>query len=163
MVEIVLLVVFIISLVVLKILRKEYQFALAGKIAMSAMLVVAFIGRFKFPHGLAMMLPDVIPYRLEMVYLTGFLELFAAVGLLIPRFQALTARLLILFFILILPANIYGAIHHVNIETASFDGPGPVYLWFRIPLQLFFIAWVYLFALKKYSTIAINKKPALLK
>lgn len=161
MVEIVLLVVFIISLVVLKILRKEYQFTLAGKIAMSAMLVVAFIGRFKFPQGLALMLPDFIPYRLEMVYLTGFLELSAAIGLLIPRFRVLTARLLILLFILILPANIYGAIHHVNIETASFDGPGPAYLWFRIPLQLFFIAWVYLFALRQHPPIETNKAFAL--
>lgn len=161
MVEIVLIVVFIVSLVTLKMRRKEYHVALAGRIAMSAMLVVAFIGRFKFPDGIAMMLPDFIPYRLEMVYLTGFLELLAAIGLLIPRFQRLTARLIILFFIMILPANIYGAVHHVNIETASFDGPGVAYLWFRIPLQLFFIAWVYLFALRQHPPIETNKAFAL--
>ncbi|HWV70631.1 MAG TPA: hypothetical protein VN040_02905 [Pseudosphingobacterium sp.] len=161
MVEIVLIVVFVISLVMLKIIRKAYHVALAGRIAMSAMLVVAFIGRFKFPDGIAMMLPGFLPYRLEMVYLTGFLELLAAIGLLMPRFQVLTGRLLILFFILVLPANIYGAVHHVNIEAASFDGPGPAYLWFRIPLQLFFIAWVYLCALRQHSSIEINKHIAI--
>jgi uncharacterized membrane protein len=157
MVEIVLIVVFVISFVMLKILRKAYHVALAGRIAMSAMLVVAFIGRFKYPEGIAMMLPGFLPYRLEMVYLTGLLELLAAIGILIPRFQVLTGRLLILFFILVLPANIYGAVHHVNIETASFDGPGVEYLWFRIPLQLFFIAWVYVSALRQYSPTEINK------
>jgi uncharacterized membrane protein len=157
MVEIVLIVVFVISFVMLKILRRAYHATLAGRIAMSAMLVVAFIGRFKFPEGIAMMLPGFLPYRLEIVYLTGFLELLAAIGLLIPRFQVLTARLLILFFVLVLPANIYGAVHHVNIETASFDGPGVEYLWFRIPLQLFFITWVYLSALRQYSPTEINK------
>lgn len=147
MVEIVLLVVFVVSLGILRVIKKRYQFALAGRIAMSSMLVIAFIGRFKFPEGLALMLPDFIPYRLALVYFTGFLELLAAVGLLIPRFQVITAKLLIVFFILILPANIYSAFHYVNIETVSYNGQGPAYLWFRIPLQLFFIGWVYLAAL----------------
>ena len=146
--EIILIVVFLLSLLVLKIKRHKYEFALSATIGMSAMLVMTAIGHILFTKGMAMMLPDFIPYRIELVYLTGIIEIAAAIGLLLPRFRILTAWLLIVFFILLLPANIYAALKHVNIETATFNGKGPGYLWFRIPLQLFFIAWVYLSAIK---------------
>jgi uncharacterized membrane protein len=138
---------FLVSLIVLRIKYKQYKFALSGRIAMSAMLVLTAVGHFLFTRGMAMMLPDFIPYRIELVYLTGFIELAAAIGLLLPKYSKTTAWLLIIFFIVLLPANIYAAIHHVNLQTAAFDGSGPEYLWFRIPLQLFFITWVYLSAI----------------
>ncbi len=111
---------------------------------MAVMLVITAIAHVMFAEGMAMMLPDFIPYKMELVYLTGILEAMAAVGILIPTYQKLTGWLLIVFFVLILPANIYAAINHVNLEAATFDGDGPSYLWYRVPLQLFFIAWVYL-------------------
>jgi uncharacterized membrane protein len=146
--EIVLLVAFVISLVILRKRHKGYQFALAGRIGMSAMLIMTTIGHFMFPKGMALMLPDFIPYKVALVYLTGILELLAAIGLLLLRFRTMTAWCLIVFFVLLTPANIYAAIKHVNLETATFDGPGLSYLWYRIPLQVFFIGWIYLSAIK---------------
>jgi hypothetical protein len=35
----------------------------------------------------------------------------------------------------------------VNYETGELDGPGLAYLWFRVPLQVFFVGWVGYFAL----------------
>ena len=116
---------------------------------MSAMLVFTAVGHFAFTEGMAMMLPPFIPYKTEVVYLTGLIEMAAAVGLIIPRLRSLTAWLLIAFFMLVLPANIYAALQHVDYQNATFDGQGPGYLWFRIPLQLFFIIWVYLSAIRK--------------
>ncbi|WP_331145734.1 hypothetical protein [Hymenobacter sp.] len=51
-----------------------------------------------------------------------------------------------MFFVLILPANIHAALHHINYQKGTTDGPGPRYLWFRIPLQLLFIAWTWYFS-----------------
>ena len=82
-----------------------------------------------------------------MVYFTGILELAAAPGLIIPQTRHIAAILLIIFFILLLPANIIAAKQKINIEKASYGGPGLSYLWFRIPLQLFFIVWVLYFAI----------------
>jgi len=96
-----------------------------------------------------MMLPDFIPFKAEVVYLTGIIEIAAAIGLFIPNIRIVTAWLLIVFFILILPANIYAAIKHIDYQKATFDGNGPSYLWFRIPLQILFISWAYLSAIKK--------------
>jgi uncharacterized membrane protein len=42
-----------------------------------------------------------------------------------------------------LPANVYAALHHIDYEKATTGGKGPGSLWFRVPLQFFFIAWVY--------------------
>jgi hypothetical protein len=50
-----------------------------------------------------------------------------------------------------LPANIKAAINNINYQTGALNGNGPSYLWFRIPLQLFFIFWVYHFAFLKNS------------
>jgi uncharacterized membrane protein len=145
---IVLLVAFGISLLGSKMLRGNVEFALSGRIAMSGMLVFTAVAHFIFTKGMAMMLPDFIPYKTEVIYLTGVIEIAAAIGLFIPDFRVLTAWLLIAFFILILPANIYAAIKHLDYQTGSFDGNGPAYLWFRIPLQLLFIAWTYLSSIK---------------
>lgn len=95
------------------------------------------------------MLPEFIPFKTETVYLTGVIEIIAAIGLFIPNLRVVTAWLLIAFFILILPANIYAAVKHINYQKGTFDGNGLTYLWFRVPLQFFFIVWVYLSAIRK--------------
>ncbi|WP_051663984.1 DoxX family protein [Dyadobacter crusticola] len=146
--EIVLIIVFTISLLILRKTRGQYELALAARIGMAAMLVVTGLAHFGFTKGMEMMLPDFLPFKRELVWITGILELAAAAGLLLPKFTWLTGWLLIVFFVMILPANIYGAMHHINLQTASYDGDGPGYLWFRVPLQLFFIAWVYLSAIR---------------
>ena len=145
---IVLLTTFIISLFAVKLIHAEYKFALPGRIAMSAMLVFTSIGHFLYTNGMAMMMPDFIPYKTEMVYFTGVIEIAAAIGLHISRLRVLTAWLLILFFVLILPANIKASVDHVDYQKATFDGNGLAYLWFRIPLQILFIVWTYLCAIK---------------
>lgn len=94
-----------------------------------------------------MMLPDFIPGKTFVIYATGIIELAAAVGLLIPGLQIVTGWLLIIFFIFILPANIYAAIKRVDFQKSNYYGNGLNYLWFRIPLQLFFVAWTYFFSI----------------
>lgn len=146
---IVLLSVFAVSLVITKVARGNFKFALPGRIALSVMLVFTAIAHFVFNKGMSMMLPDFMPLKTTTIYLTGLIEIAAAIGLLVPRFRILTAWLLIAFFILILPANIYAAIHHINYQNGTFDGHGLSYLWFRVPLQLVFIVWTYVFAIKR--------------
>jgi uncharacterized membrane protein len=138
-----------ISLLVMKILQGNFEFALSGRIAMSVMLVFTAVAHFAFARGMAMMLPGFIPYKTGTVYLTGIIEIAAAIGLFVPDLRAITGSLLIAFFILILPANIYAAIKRIDYQKGTFNGNGPGYLWFRIPLQIFFIIWTYLSAIKR--------------
>ncbi|SEN82728.1 Uncharacterized membrane protein [Flavobacterium sp. CF108] len=147
---IVLLGTFTIALLVIRLITKKTAISQAGRIAMAAMLVLTAIGHFLFTKGMAMMI-SFLPFAVTIVYLTGIIEFTAAAGLLIPKTRLLTGRLLILFFIVLLPANIYAAYHNINLESANYSGEGMSFLWFRIPLQLLFIAWVYFFSIKNQS------------
>ncbi len=140
---IVLLLSFTISIFAIKIIKKEYDFALSARIAMSIMLVFTAIGHFVFTKGMSMMIPKFIPFKESFVYLTGVFEILIAIGLLIPRFKYIAGWTLIIFLLLMLPANIYASINNVNYQKGTFDGNGLPYLWFRIPLQFLFIAWAY--------------------
>ncbi|MCS4226648.1 hypothetical protein [Sphingobacterium sp. BIGb0165] len=124
------------------------DYHLAGKIALAATLLFTSLGHLIYTKGMVLMLPDFIPLKKEMIYMTGLLEVMGAFGLFIPSLSRLTGMLLIVFFILILPTNIYASMRHLNYETATFDGKGPGYLWFRIPFQLLLIGWTYYFALR---------------
>ncbi|NQZ76767.1 MAG: hypothetical protein HRT61_11815 [Ekhidna sp.] len=145
---IVLSIVFVITLVAIKIISGTYNFTLSGRVAMSVMLCFTAIGHFAFTKGMSMMIPPFVPFRIPIIYLTGVFEIVLAIGLLIPRFQLISGWTLIVFLLLMLPGNVYAAMHYVNFQKATFDGPGLSYLWFRIPLQILFLMWTYLSAIK---------------
>ena len=146
---IILLVVFGLTLLFGKFLNRSFgSLSQAGNIAMCAMLVFTGISHFFFTKGMALMMPDFLPAKVLLVYVTGILEMLLGLGLCFSGTRKISSKLLILFFILILPANITAAIKQVNMQTADFTGPGLSYLWFRIPLQLAYMAWVYIFGLR---------------
>lgn len=147
---IVLLFSFTISLFILKIIKKEYDFALSARIAMSIMLVFTAVGHFAFTKGMSMMISKFIPFKESFVYLTGMFEILLAIGLLITKFKTISGYALIIFLLLMLPANIYASVNNVNLQKGTLDGNGIMYLWFRIPLQILFIIWTYI------STIRIQ-------
>jgi uncharacterized membrane protein len=137
------------ALTIIKLSGRHYDFYRAGRIAMSAMLLFTATGHFMFTKGMTMMLPDFLPFKTELIYLTGLIEIAAAIGLLIPGLSMLTGWLLILFFVLILPSNIKTAAEHIDMYKSTCDGKGISYLWFRIPLQMLFIIWIYVCAIKQ--------------
>jgi len=132
---------FLASLIVTTIGFGKTDIGLSLKMAMSGMLLFTAIGHFAFTKGMAAMLPDVVPYKSLIIYLTGLVEIAAAIILLIPSLSIATAWFLIAFFLILLPANISAAIRHIDYQRGTEDGPGLRYLWFRIPLQLLFIFW----------------------
>jgi uncharacterized membrane protein len=145
---IVLLVVFSVSVLGAKIFTGKYEFSLSARIGMCSMLFFTATGHFVFAKGMSLMIPSFIPFKTEVVFLTGLLEILLGIGLLIPSLRIYSAWALIIFFIVLLPANINAAIRHIDYQKGTFDGSGLTYLWFRVPLQLIFIAWTYLSAIK---------------
>ncbi|MEK6481905.1 hypothetical protein WJR50_30470 [Catalinimonas sp. 4WD22] len=117
---------------------------------MFVMLLFTAMGYFMFTEGVVLMISDFMLFKKELIYITAVIEILAAIGLHIYKLRKITAWFLILFFIMILPTNINAAINQLDYQTATFNGPGLNYLWFKIPLQLLFIVWVY------FSTINEN-------
>jgi len=126
-------------------LKNRLSLSLVGRAALAVMLTVTGIAHFTSTDLMIEMMPDFLPYKRETVYLTGILELLAVIGLLIDKTAKLTAVLLIVLFISILPANIVGSLKQVNLGGME---NGAMYLLFRIPLQILFIAWTYYFGIK---------------
>jgi len=121
----------------------------AGNLAMSVMLVFTGGAHFIYTEGMMLMLPHIVPAKEFVIYLTGIFEILAAIGLLLPKYRKSTALLLMIFLIVILPANFKGAYDHLDLTTANYDGRGPAYLWFRVPLQVAFIFWIWYFSFKQ--------------
>ncbi|MBC9912737.1 DoxX family protein [Chitinophaga varians] len=144
---IILITVFAVALLISRPVTGEWQLIFAGNLGMCCMLCFTALGHFLFPKGMTMMMPPVIPFKTMMVYVTGVAEIIMGILLMVPTLREMTGFIIIIFFITIFPANIYAAIKHVNLEKATYDGPGPGYLWFRVPEQLLFIVWIYAFAI----------------
>lgn len=111
-----------------------------ARVGLSLFFAFTSIGHFISTAAMAEMLPAVVPYRTEIVYVTGIFELLGAVGVWIPRLTKLTGFLLIVMLIGLLPANIYAAVNRVEFGG---HGAGPLYLLVRVPFQLFAIWWTY--------------------
>lgn len=139
----VLVIVFVLSIVIAEVASGIYHFALSGRISLSAMLVFSAVGHFAFNKGMSLMIPDFVPFRSELVYLTGVIEILFAFGIFFPAYRVMTGWLLIVFLLLVLPCNIYAAVKHVDYQNATLDGSGISYLWFRVPLQVLFLVWTY--------------------
>lgn len=111
-----------------------------AKVGLSLFFVVTALAHFNTTEEMAEMIPSSVPYRVELIYVTGILELLGAIGVWIPRFERLTGLLLIVMLIGLLPANVYSAINRVEYGG---HGAGPIYLLARVPFQLFVIWWTY--------------------
>ncbi|WP_430615396.1 DoxX family protein [Flavobacterium sp. JP2137] len=124
--------------------------AWAARVGMSAMLVFTAMGHFVFTQGMTLMIPNGFPCKRALVFATGILEVALAVGISIPGIRQLSAWVLIAFLVVLLPANIKAAREGIDFQKPHAVGKGLRYLWFRIPLQFFWVLWTY------YSCIAVE-------
>jgi uncharacterized membrane protein len=146
---ILLIAVFAIAAVIAQFSTGNWNLVFSGNLAMCIMLFLTAFGHFKFTKGMTMMLPGLIPFKTQLVYFTGIAEIVLGLALTFPSLRYGAGIILIVIFILLLPANIYAAFKHINYETAAYNGKGLGYLWIRIPMQVLFILWVLYFSVKK--------------
>lgn len=144
---VVLLTTFCLALAATYLLAGWPDYRLAGNVAMAVMLIFTGIAHVPYVRGMAQMLPAWLPAKNAWVYGTGLLEVAGGVGLLLPALRPLAAGCLLVFFVLIFPANIISASKHLDYQRGTLTGPGLGYLWFRVPLQLLFLAWTWYFGL----------------
>ena len=126
-------------------LKRKLSLSFIGRVSLAIMLIVTGVAHFTSSNVMVEMMPEFLPMKKEIVYLTGILEFLAAVGLLIGKLSKITAILLIIYFVAILPANIVGSFKQVNLGGMEY---GAMYLLFRVPLQILFIFWAYYFGIR---------------
>jgi uncharacterized membrane protein len=144
----ILFITFILALLGTKIFQDDWDFLFSGNLGMAVFIIFTGLSHFKFQKGMEMIIPDFIPAKMFWVYCTGFIEIAAGIGLMIPSIRELTAFLLIIFYMLVFVANINSSKKNINIFKADYTGPGMNYLYReRIPMQIILIAWTWYFGI----------------
>ncbi len=101
-------------------------------------MVLAGANHFRDPEVYVAMMPAWLPAHLELVYLSGALEIAGGLGLLLPSTRRLAGLGLVALFIAVFPANLNMALHDLPLGGRQV----PTWaLWARLPLQLVFIGW----------------------
>ena len=116
----------------------EKNIKLFSIIIMSIFYVSIGVNHFTIPEWFLQIVPPYLPYKLELVYISGFLEILLGVMLLIPATRFYAAWRLILLLIAVYPANIYLA----QTNGAAMNTT-PLVAWGRLPFQFVFIALAY--------------------
>ena len=105
---------------------------------MGIFYVIVGIKHFQDPSWFVQIIPPTLPYKYELVYISGFFEVLLGVLLMIPRFQSIAAKGLIVLLICVYPANIYLAQ-----TNGGALGISPLIAWGRLPFQFVFIGLAY--------------------
>jgi uncharacterized membrane protein len=108
------------------------------KIVFALIFIAAGIGHFLNPGLFIKIMPASIPYKPELVAISGILEIVFGTMLVFPQTSSLAAWGLMVLLIAVFPANINMALNSSLIP----DIPSWL-LWLRLPLQPVLIWWAY--------------------
>ena len=105
---------------------------------MSFFYILVGLKHFQNPHWFVQIVPPPLPFKLEIVYLSGFIEIVFGVLILFKKFRFIIGWSLIALLIAVYPANIYLAMTNgVAMNTT------PLIAWGRLPFQFIFIYLAY--------------------
>ena len=120
--------------------------ALKARISFSLSFIIIGAVHVIKPESLAYMIEDILPFSIFIVVATGVMEIALGLLLLVKKWQNKIAWLIIIYLVLIFPANI-------NVAVNDLAAPGglpstPFYIWSRLFFQPVYIAWVYFSSIK---------------
>ena len=114
-----------------------------GRASSSAMLLFTGSSHFSaLKHDFVAMLPQPLPKDVRIIYLTGLTEIAGAIGMLIPRFRRAAGIGLVVQLAAMFPANVNAALKRIPLR-----GKPPTALWLRAPMQLLYIAVIWVTAI----------------
>lgn len=102
------------------------------------LLIAAGINHFWHSAFYLNIMPDYLPWHTELVYASGVCEVVLGAMLLVPRSMRLAAWGVVAMLLVFLSVHIHMIVHAERYATIS-----PLFLWFRLLLQLPLIAWAY--------------------
>ena len=107
-------------------------------IIMSILYIGVGIKHFTNPMWFIKIVPPILPFKLSLVYISGFFEILLGTMLLFPVTRYIAAWGLILLLIAVFHANIYLAMTNGAALNTT-----PLIAWGRLPFQFVFIAIAY--------------------
>jgi uncharacterized membrane protein len=107
-----------------------------GRVLVIVWFVVGGIGHFVLAKTFVSIVPPYVPFPLEVVYLTGVLEIAGALALLYKPLRHTAGWCLIALSVCVTPVHI-----QMLIEADKYQALGPTVLWARLLFQPVFI-WI---------------------
>lgn len=104
------------------------------------------LGHFVQTDQMVQLLPLIIPFRKELIWLTGLLEIVIAFMLFFQTTRRTAAKIAFTMLVVFFPANVYGALNSVDFGGHAL---GWIYLLVRLPLQLLLLFWAYWFGFRR--------------
>jgi uncharacterized membrane protein len=111
-----------------------------GKWVLAAVFIVAGVAHFANPGFFVKIMPAYLPFHREIVLISGAIEIFLGVLLLIPRTSRLAAWGLVALLVAVFPANINAYLHQDLFPTFPYSN---LLHLLRLPFQGVLIAWAY--------------------
>ena len=105
---------------------------------MSLFYILVGLSHFKNPEIYVKIVPPILPYKLELVYISGLFEILFGTLSIFKKTRFLGSWGLVLLLLAVYPANIYLAITNGNAMDTS-----KLIAWGRLPIQLIFISLAY--------------------
>jgi uncharacterized membrane protein len=96
------------------------------------------VGHFLKPQMFVSVVPPYVPFPLEVVYITGVMELLGAIGVCLPRWRQRAGTALFIFTICVTPANIY-----MWMNAELFPGVSETALGVRLIIQVLLLACIW--------------------
>jgi uncharacterized membrane protein len=96
------------------------------------------ITHFTNPDFFVAIMPPYIGFHLEIVYISGVLEILGAIGILIPKLRQLAGNCLIILVIAVTPANI-----HMWMNPELFPDVSEPFLSIRLFVQVLLLACIW--------------------
>ena len=114
------------------------------QVLLALFLIYAGIQHFIKPAFYEPFVPDFLPAKTMIVYISGVAELVLGILLLIPKYTKMAATGIIILMLVFLPIHIWD----VFSETPAIGSHQAALI--RLPFQLVFIAWAY--GIRRFSS-----------
>lgn len=108
---------------------------------MGVSYIAVGITHFVNPDFFLAIMPPFLPFHLELVYISGFIEILLGILLMIPKSRKIASWGLILLLLAVYPANIYLAFNKDAQEALNISSFAAS--WIRLPMQFIFLAVAY--------------------
>jgi uncharacterized membrane protein len=114
-----------------------------ARLLLGVFFVLAGALHFLKPKPYVAIVPDALPRKRELVYVSGMAEIAGGAGVLASPTRRVAGWWLIATLVAIFPANVNMAVNADRFRSV----PAPL-LWLRLPVQGVLIAWVWRVAVR---------------
>ena len=98
-------------------INTKYDLKLLSTILMGLFYIFVGVNHFTDPYWFLQIVPPYLPYKIQLVYISGLLEVILGVMLLIPKTRFYAGWGLIVLLIAVYPANIDMFVNDVDVQT----------------------------------------------